>query len=123
MSDMETMERAFAERLNRYQQARNQALEGADNALAVLIEIARGDTGQSGICRRFLLGLYNANAWPFPLTDLRALDLELLQACLVVLRADAIGAWPEEIHEVSGNPGLFDTWAEESLEHDSEESS
>jgi|GEM_PF-6655441 len=44
-------------------------------ALQRLMEIAQGGTGQARIVGRFLLGIYNNDAFPFPLADLRGLIL------------------------------------------------
>lgn len=39
-------------------------------------------TGQAGRLLRFLAGVYNGYEYPFDLTDLRALDTRLANACL-----------------------------------------
>lgn len=66
-------------------------------ALKRLLEVAMRDTGQSGVCARFLLGLYNGYAHPFNLIDLRRLDESLHQDCLTVLAMDYRPA--QEVHE------------------------
>lgn len=63
---------------------RSQGIE----ALHKLLPVARRDTGQSRVCAQFLLSLYNGNAFPFPLTDLRGLDTPLWDACIALLRLD-----------------------------------
>jgi hypothetical protein len=86
-------------------------------ALLRLVDVAQGDSGQCRHVRRFLLGLYNAEKWPFELNRLRALDLELTMACLAVLELDAVS--PErDIHEyINGGGTLFQRfWEMESGE-------
>lgn len=66
-------------------------------ALHRLLPVAQRNTGQSRIVGCFLLSLYNGHAFPFPLTDLRALDTSLFKDCLALLRMDQR---PEmEVHE------------------------
>jgi len=70
--------------------------EGVE-ALERLYKVAQGNSGQ---CRRialFLLGLYNGNRFPFDLTDFRAIDDELFEDCMRVLRMDA-RACKQEVH-------------------------
>lgn len=70
-------------------------------ALQRLLPVAQRCTGQSRIVGRFLLGLYNGSAFPFPLTDLRGLDSALWDDCLAVLRLDQR---PEqEVHQYIEN--------------------
>lgn len=57
-------------------------------ALVRLVHVAQGRSGQCHHVRRFLLGLYNSYDWPFELVRLRALDEELQEDCLRVLRMD-----------------------------------
>lgn len=98
----------------RHEQQRPAARETALDALRRLVEVARGDTGQSRVVRLFLLGLYNGPRWPFLLTDLRCLDLELQDACFAVLRFDA-GYNEKEIHRylIDGEAILEGFWREE----------
>lgn len=58
-------------------------------ALFRLYDVAQGDTGQCRTIVRFLVGLYNGSAYPFDLTDLRAIDDALFEDCMAVLRMDA----------------------------------
>jgi len=58
------------------------------DALAFLVNLTQGDTGQCGIVARFLAGLYNGFDFPFDLTELRALDSDLFERCVAVLRLD-----------------------------------
>ena len=68
---------------------RHDVIEEGKAALFRLYEIARGDTGQSRVIARFLVGLYNGNAYPFDLTDLRTIDDALFEDCMALLRMDA----------------------------------
>lgn len=70
-------------------------------ALDRLVVVARRETGQSRVCGRFLLGLYNGNFYRFNLNDLRALDTELLDDCLAVLAMDARPT--REVHQLIPN--------------------
>lgn len=73
-------------------------LHQAHAALLRLWQVAQRDTGQSRVCARLLLGLYNGPRFPFDLTDLRLLEHGLLEDALAVIRMDAR---PEmEVHEV-----------------------
>jgi hypothetical protein len=69
-------------------------------SLSRLWNVAQADTGQSGVCVRLLLGLYNGPRFPFALTDLRRLDSDLLRAAFDVLGADASHALAGEVHDV-----------------------
>lgn len=53
-------------------------------------------TGQAGRLLRFLAGVYNGYEYPFDLTDLRALDTRLANACLDYLNYDRLGK--KEVH-------------------------
>ncbi|WP_110636179.1 DUF7673 family protein [Salinicola salarius] len=75
-------------------------------ALVRLADVAQGNSGQCHHVRRFLLGLYNSEAWPFELNRLRALDLELKMACLIVLELDAVSP-ARDIHEYLENGGAL----------------
>lgn len=66
-------------------------------ALQRLVPVAQRDTGQSGVIGRFLLGLYNGQAYRFDLTELRRLDVGLFDDCLAVLRLD--NSPEQEVHE------------------------
>lgn len=57
-------------------------------ALARLLKIARGHSGQCRIVASFLLSLYNGNRFKFDLTDFRCLDREIFNDCLAVLNLD-----------------------------------
>lgn len=77
-------------------------------ALHRLLPVAQRCTGQSRIVGSFLLSLYNGNAFPFPLTDLRALDTALFNDCIALLAMDRR---PEkEVHEYVENGD--DIWSQ-----------
>lgn len=78
-------------------------------ALARLIEIARGDSGQCGRVRRFLLGLYNGGDFPFDLTDLRGLDSAIQEDALRVLSMDMTPA--VEVHKRIPVAAIIADWA------------
>jgi hypothetical protein len=67
------------------------------DALLRLVAVAKRDSGQSITVGRFLLSLYNGEAFPFPVTALRGLDTALWNDCMALLRMDRR---PEqEVHE------------------------
>lgn len=83
-------------------------------ALFRLVEVARRDTGQSRICGRFLLALYNSNAFPFNLSDLRSLERTIWEDCIAVLGLDQRPR--KEIHLlIKDGPAIWEelksTWA------------
>lgn len=67
---------------------RMQDVDSGLDSLAHLVTLARGGTGQCGIVVRFLASLYNGMDFPFDLTELRALDADLFEHCMAVLRLD-----------------------------------
>ena len=76
-------------------------------ALHRLIKVARRDTGQSQVCGRFLLAIYNSRAFPFNLTDLRRLDRSLWEDCISVLRLDQHPK--EEVHfSIADGPAIWE---------------
>ncbi len=66
-------------------------------------------TGQAGRLVRFLAGVYNGSEFPFDLTDLRALDTELANACLDYLNYDRLGK-REVHHHLSGGDRELHQW-------------
>lgn len=85
-----------------------------ERAMAALriIETAIRDnpgTGQVGRLVRFLAGLYNGSDFPFDLTDLRALDTKLANACLDYLNYDRLGK-REVHHHLSGGDRELHQW-------------
>jgi len=66
-------------------------------------------TGQAGRLVRFLAGVYNGSDYPFDLTDLRALDTELANACLAYLNYDRLAK--REVHRhLSGGYRELHEW-------------
>ncbi|SEH99819.1 DUF7673 family protein [Pseudomonas asplenii] len=88
-------------------------------ALNRLVPIALRDHGQSRVLGRFLLGIYNGEDFPFELSNLRSLDIDLFEDCLKVLIMDFT---PDlEVHErIQGGSAiwqrLIERWAPETLE-------
>jgi hypothetical protein len=66
-------------------------------------------SGQAGRLARFLAGVYNGSDFPFDLTDLRALDTELANACLDYLNYDRL-AKREVHHHLSGGDRELHQW-------------
>jgi len=85
---------------------RMDALERDENAIETralsalkVIESAISEHPTTGGARRlvrFLAGLYNGQDYPFDLTELRALDMRLANACLDYLNYDRLGL--REVH-------------------------
>ena len=73
------------------------------DALARLLNIARGHSGQCRHVAAFLLGLYNGNRFKFDLTDFRCLDREIFEDCLEVLKLDYCPV--REVHQYFKNGG------------------
>ena len=100
--------------LAEYEQRRTAAEEAGIPALRRLIEVARRDTGQSQVCGRFLLSIYNSYAFPFNMNDFRRLDRSLWEDCISVLH---LNRHPKkEIHLLIKNgpaiwEGLKAAWA------------
>lgn len=66
-------------------------------------------TGQAGRLVRFLAGVYNGSEFPFDLTDLRALDTDLANACLDYLNYDRLNK-REVHHHLSGGDRALQQW-------------
>lgn len=90
------------------QRARTVAARAAGlPALLRLVDVALGDTGQSRVCGRLLLGLYNGSAFPFNLVELRLLDQALWQDCMAVLAMDQSPR--QEVHQlVENGPAIWE---------------
>ena len=80
-------------------------------ALVRLFEVAQTQGGQAATVRRFLLGLYNGNAWPMNLNDLRGLDGSIQADVLAVLAMD-MSPRREIHHYVAGAEALLRTWCQ-----------
>jgi hypothetical protein len=94
--------------------SRRAALEElGEAALERLVKLAHGDSGQAGVVRRFLLGLYHGAVFRFDLTDLRRLDAAVADDCLKVLAMDADGPRCEVHRRIPGVTAVIATWAAE----------
>ena len=93
----------LAQMLAEQEADRSRRLEAGIPALERLAAVAVRDTGQSQVCGRFLLGLYNGNHYRFNLNELRRLDADLVEDCLTVLRMDAMPA--KEVHQLLPDGG------------------
>jgi hypothetical protein len=69
-------------------------------------------TGQAGRLVRFIAGVYNGQDYPFDLTDLRALDTRLANACLDYLNYDRLAKREVHRHLSRGDRELHQ-WIEE----------
>ena len=66
-------------------------------------------TGQSRRLVKFVAGCYNGDDYPFDLTNLRALDTALAQACLDYLDYDRLGVL-EVHHHLPGGERMLQRW-------------
>ena len=113
---------AWEEIVTRKKLARTEALEHgieavmerARTALKIIETAIREHptTGQAGRLVRFLAGVYNGGDFPFDLTDLRALDTELANACLDYLNYDRLGK-REVHHHLAGGDRELHQWLED----------
>jgi hypothetical protein len=95
----EEQAREEAEFMREVMEARNQqkaAHEVGLPALRRLFKIAQGHSGQCRNVAAFLLGLYNGSRFPFDMTNFRAVDTEIFNDMLLVLRMDS--RLIEEVH-------------------------
>lgn len=92
--------------------ARRDRIEVAGlDALPVLIEAASSDTGQSEVCKQFLLGLFDGRSFPFNLNSLRGLDHQLRDAAMSALDMDTFNTTCEIHERLEGTALLFRRWA------------
>src|SRR5882724_451291 len=98
-------------------EAREQGLEAimerARPALQIIETAIRQNptTGQAGRLVRFLAAIYNGYDYSFDLTELRALDTQLANACLDYLNYDRLGK--REVHRhLSGGDRELQRWIE-----------
>lgn len=107
-----TTENAFMRTLLEQRKRRDAAHAEGVPALRRLLEIARCDTGQSRRVAAFLLGLYNGTRFPFDLTDLRSVDAQIFEDCMLVLRMDS--APMQEVHRYfQDGSRLFESLAQD----------
>ena len=95
----EVIERRRFPRTEVLEQSTEAIMERARPALKRIEATIRNHptTGQTARLVRFLAGLYNGEEYPFDLTELRALDTELANACLDYLNYDRLGK--REVHK------------------------
>lgn len=102
-----------APRLTALARDRAAILERAMAALEVITTAIRAHprTGQVGRLVAFLAGVYNGSDYPFDLTDLRALDVRLAEACLDYLNYDRLCI--REVHRHIPDGGrVLEGWIE-----------
>jgi hypothetical protein len=89
-------------------------MERAREALKVIEQAIREHpkTGQAGRLVRFLAAIYNGYDFSFDLTELRAVDAELANACLDYLSYDRLGK-REVHHHLSGGDRELQRWIRE----------
>jgi hypothetical protein len=85
-------------RINTAAQDTQEIMERARTGLQRIVKAieAHPGTGQARRLVRFLAGVYNGHEFPFGLTDLRALDIELANACIDYLNYDRLAK--AEVH-------------------------
>jgi hypothetical protein len=86
-------------------------MERARTALQTIETAIRKAGGQSGSLVQFLAALYNGYDYVFDLTELRALDTVLANACLDYLNYDRLGR-QEVHHHLSGGERELQHWIE-----------
>jgi len=91
-------------------------IKKAQEPLKRLMEAAESNSGQSVCIARFLLGLYNGPAFPFDLTDLRAIDRSLNNDCFAVLAMDSKACEMEVHHYLEDGKARFEALAESFLD-------
>ena len=82
--------------LQAFEAAKPQVRAEGVTALKRLLPMAQGPSGQCRHVAAFLLGLYNGERFPFDMTRLRALDIDIFEDCMAVLRMD--NAPDQEVH-------------------------
>lgn len=89
----------FFAQMRAYEEAAEKALSDGVPALRRLFSLCESsDTGQACAVARLLAGLYNAHAYPFPMNQLRGLDLRIHKDCMAIIALDSI-APKQEVHE------------------------
>ena len=85
-------------RINTAAEDTHEIMERARTGLQRIVKAIEENpgTGQVGRLVKFLAGVYNGHEFPFDLTDLRALDTELANACVDYLNYDRLGK--AEVH-------------------------
>lgn len=100
---IDNLDDPFFKQMREYQAATDQVRGEGLPALRRLMKLAEeSDTGQARAVARLLAGLYNSHAFPFPLNQLRGLDLKIHSDCMAVISLDSI-APQQEVHEYFEN--------------------
>jgi hypothetical protein len=88
----------------------NEIMERARTSLEIIVKAIEEHpgTGQTRRLVRFLAGVYNGNEVPFDLTDLRAVDMELANACIDYLNYDRLSK--AEVHTQLPDGGRQMQW-------------
>ncbi len=116
--DLDAMKDKLFQQLNQEESFKQDAQAKGVPILKRLVEVAKSDTGQSLVVRKFLLGCYDGQRFPFDLKDFRQLDLNLFQDCMAILAMDRSPT--REVHEYLDGPeykglvnggALFEQWA------------
>jgi hypothetical protein len=97
-------------RLNTAAEDLNEIMERAMAGLQIIVKAIEEHpgTGQTGRLTRFLAGIYNGHEFHFDLTDLRALDTNLANACIDYLNYDRLAK--AEVHTHLPNGGRQMQW-------------
>lgn len=110
----ESAQLAFSEMIQQreaFEKALPQVRKEGAEALAKLMNVAQGHSGQSRIVASFLLSCYNGTRFKFDLTDFRALDLVIFEDCMKLLRMDYKPAHEVHRYFVDGSK-VFEQMAE-----------
>lgn len=93
-------------RVNTASEDTDEIMERARTGLLTIVRAIEEHpgTGQARRLVRFLAGVYNGSDYPFDLTDLRALDTELANACIDYLNYDRLAK--AEVHTHLPHGGL-----------------
>lgn len=102
---IENLNDPFFQQMRAYEEAAEKATSDGVPALRRLFSLCESsDTGQARAVARLLSGLYNAYAYPFPMNQLRGLDLSIHKDCMAIIALDSI-APKQEVHEYFDDGG------------------
>jgi hypothetical protein len=88
----------------------NEIMERAQTSLQTIVKAIEEHpgTGQTGRLVKFLARVYNGHEFPFDLTDLRSLNIELANACIDYLNYDRLAK--AEVHTHLSDGGRQMEW-------------
>lgn len=110
MSEIDQEFQEHMARLEAFRKGRPETLRVGVEALRRLMRVAQSDTGQSRRVAGFLLCLFNGSRFPYDITDMRGLDLQLFDDCVAVLKMDY--SPEQEVHKYFPDGGeLFERLA------------